>query len=37
MTAADLKASACRAIDAHAAELERLARDIFDQPELGFK
>jgi amidohydrolase len=37
MTSADLKARACRAIDAHAAELERLARDIFDEPELGFK
>src|SRR5919197_4418652 len=37
MTAADLKARACQAIDAHAAELERLARDIFDAPELGFK
>src|SRR5919205_1227894 len=37
MTAADLKARACRAIDAHASELEQLARAIFDAPELGFK
>src|SRR5919202_3479990 len=37
MTAADLKARACRAIDAHAAELEQLARTIFATPELGFK
>src|SRR5919202_1648461 len=37
MTSADLKARACRAIDAHAPELEQLARDIFDEPELGFK
>lgn len=37
MTPADLKAQACRAIDAHAAELETLARAIFATPELGFK
>src|SRR5262245_25815406 len=34
---ADLKSRACRAIDAHATDLESLARQIFDQPELGFK
>jgi amidohydrolase len=37
VTAADLKARVCRAVDAHASELEQLARQIFDQPELGFK
>ena len=36
-TAADLKARACQTIDAHAAELERFARDVFAAPELGFK
>lgn len=34
---ADLKARACQTIDAHAAELERFARDVFAAPELGFK
>ena len=34
---AELKARACRAIDAHAAELEGLARAIYAVPELGFK
>ncbi|MBV9356226.1 MAG: M20/M25/M40 family metallo-hydrolase, partial [Chloroflexi bacterium] len=33
----ELKAEARRAIDAQAAELEQLARAIFDEPELGFK
>jgi amidohydrolase len=33
----DLKARACQAIDAHADELQTLARQIFDRPELGFK
>ena len=37
MTAAELKARVCQTIDAHAAELEGLARQIFAQPELGFK
>jgi amidohydrolase len=32
-----MKARACRAVDAHASELEQLARQIFAQPELGFK
>src|ERR671933_1047288 len=31
-----MKATVCQAIDAHASELEALARQIFDQPELGF-
>jgi len=33
----ELKARACRAVDAHGAEVEQLARAIFAQPELGFK
>src|SRR5215216_2734771 len=37
MTAEELKARACRTVDAHASELESLARQIFAQPELGFK
>jgi amidohydrolase len=37
MTVADLKARVRRTIDAHAAELEQLARQIFAEPELGFK
>ena len=37
VTTADLKARACRAIDAQATDLEQLARAIFDAPELGFK
>jgi amidohydrolase len=32
-----MKARVCRAVDAHASELEELARQIFAQPELGFK
>lgn len=32
-----MKARACQTIDAHAEELEALARQIFAQPELGFK
>ncbi len=32
-----MKARVCRAVDAHAPELEQLARQIFAQPELGFK
>jgi amidohydrolase len=32
-----MKARVCQAVDAHAPELERLARQIFAQPELGFK
>src|SRR4051795_9697852 len=32
-----MKARACQAVDAHASDLEHLARQIFDQPELGFK
>jgi amidohydrolase len=32
-----LKARARQAIEAHAAELEQIARTIFGQPELGFK
>ena len=35
--ATDLKAHVARTIDAHAAELEALARQIFAAPELGFK
>ena len=37
MTAAELKARVAQTVDAHAAELEALARQIFAQPELGFK
>jgi amidohydrolase len=37
VTAAELKARVCQTIDAYAAELEALARQIFAQPELGFK
>src|SRR5437660_11259743 len=37
MTRADLKARVNQTIDAHAQELEQLARQIFAQPELGFK
>ncbi|HEV7666733.1 MAG TPA: amidohydrolase [Chloroflexota bacterium] len=37
MNAAELKARACQVLDAHADELEQLARQIFAQPELGFK
>jgi amidohydrolase len=32
-----MKATVCQTIDAHSSELEGLARQIFDQPELGFK
>jgi amidohydrolase len=32
-----MKTRVCQAVDAHASELEQLARQIFDQPELGFK
>lgn len=32
-----LKARVCQTVDAHASELEQLARQIFAQPELGFK
>jgi amidohydrolase len=32
-----LKARVCQTVDAHADELEALARQIFAQPELGFK
>jgi amidohydrolase len=32
-----MKARVCQAVDAHADELEQLARTIFAQPELGFK
>jgi amidohydrolase len=35
--AAELKARVCQIVDAHADELEQLARQIFAQPELGFK
>jgi amidohydrolase len=37
VTAAELKARVCQTVDAHAAELEELARQIFAQPELRFK
>src|SRR5215208_6040437 len=37
MTVEEWKARACRTVDAHAFELETLARQIFAQPELGFK
>jgi amidohydrolase len=37
VTAAELKARVCQTVDAHAAELEELARQIFAHPELGFK
>ncbi|HEY1298715.1 MAG TPA: amidohydrolase [Chloroflexota bacterium] len=33
----ELKTRVCQAVDAHASELEQLARQIFAQPELGFK
>ena len=32
-----MKARACQTLDAHASELESLARQIFGRPELGFK
>ena len=32
-----MKARACQTLDAHASELESLARQIFARPELGFK
>ena len=32
-----MKARVCQTLDAHAAELETFARQIFAQPELGFK
>jgi amidohydrolase len=37
MNRADLKARVSQTIDAHAQELEQLARQIFAKPELGFK
>ena len=37
MTPAEMKATVCQTVDAHGSELEALARQIFDQPELGFK
>jgi amidohydrolase len=37
VTAAELKSRVCQTIDAHATELEQLARQIFAEPELGFK
>ncbi|HEY3060003.1 MAG TPA: amidohydrolase [Chloroflexota bacterium] len=37
MIATDLKGHVARTVDAHAAELEALARQIFAAPELGFK
>ncbi|MBV9329457.1 MAG: amidohydrolase [Chloroflexi bacterium] len=37
MTPAEMKARVRQAVDAHASELEQLARQIFAQPELGFK
>ena len=37
MTPADLKTRVCQTVDAHADELEQLARQIFAEPELGFK
>ena len=37
MSTAELKARVSRTIDAHADDLEQLARQIFAQPELGFK
>jgi amidohydrolase len=32
-----MKARVCQVVDAHASDLEQLARQIFAQPELGFK
>jgi amidohydrolase len=32
-----MKRTVCQSVDAHADDLERLARQIFGQPELGFK
>ena len=32
-----MKARACQTLDAHAPEIEALAREIFGKPELGFK
>jgi metal-dependent amidase/aminoacylase/carboxypeptidase family protein len=37
VTAAELKARVAQTVDAHAAEFEAVARQIFAQPELGFK
>jgi amidohydrolase len=37
VSTAEMKARVCQSIDAHASELEHLARQIFAQPELGFK
>jgi amidohydrolase len=37
VTSAEMKSHVCQTIDAHADELEALARQIFAQPELGFK
>ncbi|MBV9174591.1 MAG: amidohydrolase [Chloroflexi bacterium] len=37
LTVTDLKARVSNTIDAHAAELEQFARDVFAEPELGFK
>ncbi|HTD80037.1 MAG TPA: amidohydrolase [Chloroflexota bacterium] len=37
MTPAEMKAAVGQTIDAHGSELEALARQIFAQPELGFK
>ena len=37
MIATDLKGRVARTVDAHATELEALARQIFAAPELGFK
>src|SRR5687767_8276059 len=36
-TSTELKARVCRAVDAHASELEALAQHVFAMPELGFK
>ena len=37
MTPAEMKGAVGQTIDAHGSELEALARQIFAQPELGFK
>ena len=37
MNKAELKEAVCKAIDARYADIEKVAMDIFAEPELGFK
>ena len=37
MNKAQLKKAVCQAIDTRLADIEKLAMDIFAEPELGFK